>query len=76
MTKKVNEEYWVNGIRHREDGPAYRSWFKSGQRLSEEYWINGTRIIDEWFIQFGKDIHRDFTNETIRNMILNIYGVR
>ena len=38
--KVVNdsEEWWLNGLRHREDGPAIES--KNG---GEEWWLNGKR---------------------------------
>lgn len=46
---KVKREYWdnnqiriekwvLNGVLHRENGPAYQSWNKNGQKKSE-YWL-------------------------------------
>jgi hypothetical protein len=34
------EEYYVNGLKHRDDGPAVSSWFKRGCVL-ETYYIKG-----------------------------------
>jgi len=30
----------INGKRHREDGPAYQSWFENGQKWIEEWVLN------------------------------------
>lgn len=48
-------EYFLNGERHRVDGPAYQYWYKNGQKGSEYYFINGKPhhtddpAIQEWY---------------------------
>jgi len=37
------EEYFLNGERHRTDGPAYISYHKNGQISYEAYFLNGKR---------------------------------
>ena len=38
---KKYEIWYLNGIRHREDGPAYQSWYKNGQKEYEFWYLNG-----------------------------------
>lgn len=73
--KKEGEAYFIDGLLNREDGPAYILWDYDGDNIRTEYWINGRHILPEWFIQFGKDIEKDFSDEIVRNMILNIQGL-
>jgi hypothetical protein len=35
------ERYYINGIKHREDGPAYICCYENGSVECEEYYING-----------------------------------
>lgn len=35
-----SEEYWLNGKRHNEAGPAYCIWHQNGQLETEQYWLN------------------------------------
>lgn len=69
----ILKKYYRNGVLHREDGPAYENWDFDNYFYS--YIIYGIEIKPEWFSEIGKDITKDFSDETIRNMILNIYGV-
>jgi len=41
--QKDCEEYWVNGVRHRDpsEGPAITRWYDCGQKYYEEYLENG-----------------------------------
>jgi hypothetical protein len=38
---KYFEVYYLNGKRHREDGPAYQSWYQNGNKYFEAYYLNG-----------------------------------
>lgn len=33
--------YYENGDLHREDGPAYETYFSNGQLLNASYWLKG-----------------------------------
>ena len=47
-----SEQYWLNGERHNEAGPAYRSWHESGENMSEQYWLNDSLLSkNEWLQQ-------------------------
>ena len=36
------EEYWANGLRHRDDGPAVIDYNpETGKIFHQEFWING-----------------------------------
>ena len=37
------EEWWLDGNRHRTDGPAYRTWYENGELECEEWWLDGNR---------------------------------
>ena len=39
----AEEKYYINGNRHREDGPAFQEWYENGQKKEEIYYINGNR---------------------------------
>ena len=39
--KKCNEKHFVNKKLHREDGPAYTTWYGNGDIAFESYYING-----------------------------------
>ena len=48
---QVKSEYYrLNGLLHREDGPAVIRYDKNGQIESQSYWINGEEIMDEFQI--------------------------
>ena len=36
-----SETYYLNGMRHNENGPAFRSWHDNGQLKYEFYYLNG-----------------------------------
>ena len=38
--------WYLNGERHREDGPAYE-----GIRNNKEWWLNGEQLDFEWFLK-------------------------
>ena len=40
-SQKRSEDWKLNGIRHREDGPTYQSWYDNGQKESEYWFLNG-----------------------------------
>jgi hypothetical protein len=40
----VEEEWWVGGQRHREDGPAWRKWDSAGRLLRSQRWVHGIQI--------------------------------
>jgi hypothetical protein len=40
----VEEEWWVRGERHREDGPAWRKWDSAGRLLTSQRWVHGIQI--------------------------------
>jgi hypothetical protein len=44
---KQYESYWLNGKRHREDGPAYQSWDENGTKEYEVYWLNDKKYSKE-----------------------------
>jgi len=46
VIKKHREEYWINGIQHRWDGPAVISYGLGGVN---QYFINGTQISRKMF---------------------------
>lgn len=68
------EKYFVNGEYHRIDGPAIKMFFSNGKIKNKQYWVNGCRLKEEWFTQFNKDISKDFANENVRNMLINIFS--
>lgn len=39
----------------------------------EVYIVNNIVVQKEWFTHIGKNIERDFRDDTIRNMVLNIF---
>ena len=39
--QKYREEWFVNGMHHREDGPAYIEWHDNGQKTYELWIVNG-----------------------------------
>jgi antitoxin component YwqK of YwqJK toxin-antitoxin module len=39
--QKKSEYWYLNGKRHREDGPAIQKWFENGQKRYEEWYLNG-----------------------------------
>ena len=41
MDKKKSEIYYLDGKRHKEDGPAYQNWYKNGQKKSKYHYLNG-----------------------------------
>ncbi len=43
MVKVKNNlrKYYLNGEKHREDGPVYQFWYENGQKQSEVYYLNG-----------------------------------
>ena len=49
------EEYRINGMLHRKNGPAVQIWDSTGQKRSEEYYLNGKRhnehgpAVQKWF---------------------------
>ena len=61
------QEWWLNGKRHREDGPAvidgnYQAWYQNEKRHREdgpafidgdrqEWWLNGEELTEEEFIK-------------------------
>lgn len=69
-------DYFIHGKRHREDGPAFnfRMSRTNTDMIHQYFWYNN-RIEEKWFSHFGKDINKDFTDEIVRDMILNICGV-
>jgi len=36
-----NEEYFLNGELHRENGIAFKSWYSNGNKCNEQYFLNG-----------------------------------
>jgi antitoxin component YwqK of YwqJK toxin-antitoxin module len=38
---KYYEIYYLNGERHRENGPAYQGWYENGNKWYECYYLNG-----------------------------------
>lgn len=67
-------EFRRHGTPHRIDGPAIIDWNHNKSILHREYWVDGILLQPEWFTQLGKDINKDLSDETVRNMIVNIYG--
>ena len=44
------KEYYINGNRHREDGPAHIRYYKNGSVSYESYWLNGEKLTEEeWY---------------------------
>ena len=56
-TKKKESEYFVdqNGKLHREDGPAYISYYDNGSIKKQEYYLNGKEYDDmfKWLVAVG-----------------------
>lgn len=67
--------YFINGKRHRLDGPAWETWYENGKPGYKGYFVNDIEIESKWFTRFGISIEDGFNNESIRDIILNIYGV-
>ena len=44
-----NEEYFLNGELHRENGIAFKSWFENGNIWSEQYYIKGKELTKKQF---------------------------
>jgi antitoxin component YwqK of YwqJK toxin-antitoxin module len=40
----MRESYYLNGKRHREDGPALIQYNENGNIKSEKYYLNGKKI--------------------------------
>jgi antitoxin component YwqK of YwqJK toxin-antitoxin module len=40
---KEYESYYLNGKRHRENGPAYKGWYENGNKWYEYYYLNDKR---------------------------------
>jgi antitoxin component YwqK of YwqJK toxin-antitoxin module len=56
-----NEEYYLNGKRHRTDGPAYIDYYENGQAYRETYWLNGETATKEQIeeIKFNKAFDKE-----------------
>ena len=37
-------KYCINGLLHRENGPALIEWDKQGNVIKEEYYLNGSKV--------------------------------
>jgi antitoxin component YwqK of YwqJK toxin-antitoxin module len=53
-----NEDYYINGSLHKEDGPAHRCYFPNGNLCCERYYLNGERLTkEEWYSKLSSE-HR------------------
>jgi len=41
--------WYLNGIHHRLDGPAWQRWDENGELINEDYYINDKKLSkEEW----------------------------
>jgi antitoxin component YwqK of YwqJK toxin-antitoxin module len=70
---KFYESYWLNGKRHREDGPARQGWYENGTKQREIYYLNGKYHREDgpayqsWYENGTKDSDSDsyWLNDTL-----------
>ena len=66
---KGYEIWYLNGKKHREDGPAYQSWYKNGQKYYERWYLNGKShredgpVSQEWHENGQKEYESWYLND-------------
>ena len=54
--QKEFEVWYLNGKRHREDGPAVQRWYPNGQKKSESWWLYDEKYSRKEWIKKLKEI--------------------
>ena len=65
------EDYFLNGKRHRENGPAFIFYYKNGKIYFEHYFLNGKchRENGPAYIEYYEDGKIDYEDYYLNNVI-------